>query len=208
MSNLIEVDNVHYSINENNLIRGISFGLKENEICHIQGVNGSGKTSLLKIILGIVEPTKGEVHRKENLKIQFHGHKLPFKGFLTLLQNLKLVLSEDELVDAQKVLEELDLHEKLNLRFSNLSFGQQKKSFFASKLVIKNTQVFVLDEPFVPVMPIIIDLGFCSKYSSISFCNLTLWFSASLTIGCLFLPLIFIPGEIIILLKLFQSQLR
>ena len=41
------------------------------------------------------------------------------------------------------------MHEKLNLRFSNLSFGQQKKSFFASKLVIKNTQVFVLDEPFV-----------------------------------------------------------
>ena len=51
------------------MIRGVSFGLKENEICHIQGVNGSGKTSLLKIILGIVEPTKGEVHRKENLKI-------------------------------------------------------------------------------------------------------------------------------------------
>ena len=118
MSNLIEVDNVHYSINENNLIRGISFGLKENEICHIQGVNGSGKTSLLKIILGIVEPTKGEVHRKENLKIQFHGHKLPFKGFLTLLQNLKLVLSEDELIDAQKVLEELDLHENLKFSFS------------------------------------------------------------------------------------------
>ena len=149
MSNLIEVDNVHYSINENNLIRGISFELKKNEICHIQGVNGSGKTSLLKIILGIVEPTKGVVHRKENLNIQFHGHKLPFKGFLTLLQNLKLILSEDELIDAQKVLEELDLHEKLNLRFSNLSFGQQKKSFFASKLVIKNTQVFILDEPFV-----------------------------------------------------------
>ena len=66
MSDLIEVDNVHYSINENNLIRGISFGLKENEICHIQGANGSGKTSFLKIILGIVEPTKGKVHRKEN----------------------------------------------------------------------------------------------------------------------------------------------
>ena len=91
MSNLIEVDNVHYSINENNLIRGISFGLKENEICHIQGVNGSGKTSLLKIILGIVEPTKGEVHRKEKFKnYNSIGHKLPFKGFLTLLQNLKL----------------------------------------------------------------------------------------------------------------------
>ena len=125
MSNLIEVDNIHYSINENNLIRGISFELKKNEICHIQGENGSGKTSLLKIILGIVEPTKGIVRRKEDLNIQFHGHKLPFKGFLALLQKLKLVLSEDELIDAQKVLGELDLHEKLNLRFSNLSFGQQ-----------------------------------------------------------------------------------
>ena len=81
MSNLIEVDNVHYSINENNLIRGISFGLKKNEICHIQGVNGSGKTSLLKIILGIVEPTKGEVHRKENLKFNSMDINYPLKAF-------------------------------------------------------------------------------------------------------------------------------
>ncbi len=57
----LQVNNLHYSINGQEIIKGLSFVVEKGDILVIIGPNGSGKTTLLKNIIGAVKPTTGEI---------------------------------------------------------------------------------------------------------------------------------------------------
>ena len=88
---LIKADNLSYKINESKLFSGISFALNSNQALHIMGSNGSGKSTLIRILGGISEPSKGNVAKKENLKISYLGHKNALKSYLSVRDNLDLL---------------------------------------------------------------------------------------------------------------------
>jgi len=79
-NHLIEIDNISLLRNEKSILENISFQIKKSKALNLYGLNGSGKTSLLKIIVGMTEPTSGfikNVSGDEDLfkKTIYIGHK-------------------------------------------------------------------------------------------------------------------------------------
>ena len=154
MSNLIKVDNVHYSINENNLIRGISFELKKNEICHIQGVNGSGKTLLIKTVLNdlfdINKYTKKEL-LTENIIYERSDFHYYFD--LKLVNNdLKFIDFIKEIVKSYNhytnkynyiILDNFEHLSNLNQDRLRVIFEKSLKKLF-ERLIFKSSYIFLL----------------------------------------------------------------
>ena len=95
-SNLISLENISLVRQDKEIINNYSLQIDQKQKYNIYGENGSGKTSLLKIIAGITEPTKGKIHSNPsfdmNKDIFYIGHKYGLKNELTVYQNLELSL--------------------------------------------------------------------------------------------------------------------
>ena len=63
MKNLVEVKNIKKNYGKNEAVKGISFNIKEDEILGLLGPNGSGKTTTIGMLLGLLKPTSGEILR-------------------------------------------------------------------------------------------------------------------------------------------------
>ena len=68
---LLSTDNISVKYGSNIVLRDVSLSIEEGEIITIVGPNGSGKTSLVKTIIGAVSPFQGSVSLKENLRIGY-----------------------------------------------------------------------------------------------------------------------------------------
>ena len=143
------------------LFKGLNFELNEGELTHVKGVNGSGKTSLLRIISGLMLAEEGEVRwNGENIRklreefqqnLLYIGHLPGIKGDLTSLENLRInmalggnEISEDE---AWQALGQIGLKGREDLPARVLSQGQQRRVALARMLVSK-AKIWILDEPF------------------------------------------------------------
>ena len=119
------------------------------------GLNGSGKTSLLKIIVGMTEPTSGfikNISGDEDLfkKTIYIGHKYGTKGNLTVEENLSYALtinSKNSQLAIKKALETYKMTQQKSMLTKNLSHGQQKKVSLM-KTLITNSLLWVIDEPY------------------------------------------------------------
>jgi heme exporter protein A len=146
---------------ERRLFSGLDLAVAPGEWLHVQGENGAGKTSLLRMLTGLShaeageirwngEPIKalGEDYRRDML---FLGHHGALKEELTPLENLQLSAALDgaELTEAEAlaVLSRFGLRgrEELPVRF--LSAGQKRRVLLA-RLVTRKAKLWVLDEPF------------------------------------------------------------
>ncbi len=146
---LVSAHNISYTINEKKLFHNISFKVNSGEGLHIKGDNGSGKSSLLRIILGITSPSKGSIDfLNQDLDISFLGHKNAIKNYLTPIQTLELLFSSSKIDIASKWLHKLGLTNVQDELVANLSFGQQKKLALI-RVLAESPQMIVLDEPFV-----------------------------------------------------------
>ena len=146
-NSLIVAENIGYKINENKLFHNISFDIKQGEALHIKGRNGSGKSSLIRIILGITEPVKGTLENKSTKEICYIGHKNALKTYLTLDDNINLMqLGNCDML--KSYLDKLELNKYRDVTVSNLSFGQQKKLALL-RVFLNNSDLIILDEPFV-----------------------------------------------------------
>ncbi|MDA9112666.1 heme ABC exporter ATP-binding protein CcmA [Gammaproteobacteria bacterium] len=145
---VLSVKNIAFSINQNRLFHNLSFDLEQGKALHIKGNNGSGKSSLLRIILGITFVLKGEILWLKDLNKIFLGHKNVLKNHLTVADNLYLHGIDILNTNVKSTLEELGLYEKIDLLVGNLSYGQQKKLALV-RVLLNNSSVIILDEPCV-----------------------------------------------------------
>lgn len=156
---MLEARNLGCVRGDRSLFSGINFTLPPGTCLQVQGANGSGKTSLLRIICGLSAPEKGEVRwGGENIRalgeeysrsLSYIGHRNAVKDELSSLENLRISngISGFDLdrEGARLALEHVGLAGRENLPARYLSEGQRRRSALA-RLVTGNTTLWVLDE--------------------------------------------------------------
>ena len=166
MQNTIKVTNLKKSYGTKEAVKNINFEIKENEIIGLLGPNGSGKTTTIGMILGLLKPTGGEVLinglKIENnpieilQKINFISPYIELPKKLTVKQNLivygKLysVKNLNEKIDY--LVSKLRLENLLNRVTGELSSGQKNRISLA-KAIINDPNVLLLDEPTASLDP-------------------------------------------------------
>ena len=147
---------------ERRLFADIGFRLEGGELLYLQGPNGSGKTSLLRILCGLTPPATGEIRWRDTpisrhgedyrRELCYLGHQNALKEELTPLENLLSAAKiADEALDADTAVDalqtfELSGHEDLPCKY--LSQGQKRRVALA-RLCYERRTLWILDEPFV-----------------------------------------------------------
>ena len=158
---MLEVRDLEVMRGDHRLFSNLGFSLQGGELLRLRGSNGSGKTSLLRTVCGLYEPTEGEVlwkgesirsQRDEfNRALTYLGHHNGIKAELTGFENLRLSntlcgndVSDDQIYDA---LGEIGLAGREDLPTQVLSQGQKRRVALA-RLLLSDAELWVLDEPF------------------------------------------------------------
>ena len=166
MKNLVEVKNIKKNYGKNEAVKGISFNIKEDEILGLLGPNGSGKTTTIGMLLGLLKPTSGEIlingqklegNRIEILEqINFISPYIELPKKLTVKQNLtvygKLYKIKNINERIEFLSEKLRLGGLLNSITGELSSGQKNRVSLA-KALINEPKVLLLDEPTASLDP-------------------------------------------------------
>jgi len=139
------------------LFEGLSFELVSGQVLLLEGKNGSGKTSLLRILCGFREPDAGQVlwcgeaidDSQYYADMAYVGHLDGVKKELTVLENLKvsLALGQSGQYSIQQALIKVHLTDYDEVLVQALSAGQKRRLSLARLLITKNS-VWILDEPF------------------------------------------------------------
>ena len=157
---MLEASNLECVRGEKSLFRGLSFRLEPGACLLVQGANGSGKTSLLRMLCGLSQPAQGEIrwngepigklaedYRGELL---YCGHAGAVKDDLTALENARISATlagapVDEEA-ARTALRQLGLKGREDLPARVLSAGQ-KRRVALTRLLLEKRRLWVLDEP-------------------------------------------------------------
>jgi len=160
-SNLINIDNLS-KVYDNGFeaLKKINLNIKKGEIFAMLGPNGAGKTTLISIICGIVRPSSGKVtvdnfdiikdYRETRSRIGLVPQELTLEQFETVFNNVSysrgLYGKKPDPEYIEKILKDLSLWDKKNLRLNQLSGGMKRRVLIAKALSHEPTILF-LDEP-------------------------------------------------------------
>lgn len=127
----------------------MSLTLNSGDLLHVQGQNGTGKSTLLRILAGLLAPNEGQVNWPENAAAPlFIGHKAGIKLELSALENIAWQQQLDGVqADAWQLLDDIGLLGLEDVPAQQLSAGQQRR-IALTRLWYSPAQVWLLDEPF------------------------------------------------------------
>jgi heme exporter protein A len=148
---------------DRSLFSGVSFALGRGTLLHVQGPNGSGKTSLLRILAGLSQPEQGriewdgrpvrELGDQFRATLAYLGHQNAIKDDLSAVENLlvseRLAGGDVDEPRAREVLAQLGLGRHADLPTRVLSQGQKRRAALARLAFRGRCRLWVLDEPFV-----------------------------------------------------------
>ena len=169
MKTIVQLKDIHFQRNDNNILNGISWTIEKNQHWALLGANGSGKTTLLKIITGYEWPTKGSVNvfeqrygdcnlRELRKRIGWVStaleHRLPEKDSATEIvlsgidasMGIFREITEKDLQLAHDALAMVNASDFSQRKFGILSQGEQQRILIARALVNK-PGLLILDEP-------------------------------------------------------------
>ena len=141
------------------LFQDLGFALNPGELLLLEGQNGSGKTSLMRAIAGMLSLESGEIFWNGNdvsrQRQEFHGelvwiaHRTGLKGDLTLVENLRFEASlrPQANIDPATVYERLGISRLKTLPLRALSAGQQRRVALA-RMLLADVPLWLMDEPF------------------------------------------------------------
>lgn len=155
MNTILEIQSLSKSYGSIQAINKISFSIEKGNVYGILGPNGSGKTTTLSIITGLIhadsgtykwfgEPSSPATYRKIGSLIETPN----FYPYLTLEQNLKIITGIKSLPPEEitRVLETVKLLPRIHSKYNTLSLGMKQRLGLAAAL-LGNPEVLVLDEP-------------------------------------------------------------
>lgn len=169
MNNAIEIKNLTKKFGQFVAVNNVSFNVKKGDVFGFLGPNGSGKTTVIRMIMGLITPTSGSGKvlgfdiTKENENIRQHigymSQKFSLYEDLTVEENLNFYagvygITKNKIdVKKKEVLEMADLVGKENMLTSNLS-GGWKQRLALGCAIIHEPEILLLDEPTGGVDPI------------------------------------------------------
>ena len=155
---IIKVENVSKIIRGNSVIEHISMELTSGKVFGFRGINGSGKTMLMRLIAGLIYPTKGQI----TVDNQILGRDINFPENMGLLienpafldnysgfANLKLLSSIQDKIDDKQIrrtLERVGLEPDSKKKYKKYSLGMKQKLGIAAA-VLEKPELLILDEP-------------------------------------------------------------
>ncbi|GAB6047227.1 cytochrome c biogenesis heme-transporting ATPase CcmA [Methyloparacoccus murrellii] len=168
---LLEVRRLACRRGEVTLFEELAFTLDRGEVLQIEGANGSGKTSLLRILAGLTPADEGTVLWQgwdiRERRSEFHGqlaylgHHLGLKHELTVVENLRAAAGIQGMGGAVSrlpgVLDKVRLDHRADLPVRALSAGQRQRVVLA-RLLLLGTVLWILDEPFTALDAAGVDL--------------------------------------------------
>ncbi len=147
--NLLSAEKISKSYSEKILLDQISLGINEDEKIGVIGINGTGKSTLLKIIAGIENPDEGRIIRSKGLQTGYLPQNPMFEENLTVLQQVFKGISPDlqeiKEYEAKNILTRLGIVD-FDTKVGILSGGQKKRVAMAAAL-INPVDLLILDEP-------------------------------------------------------------
>jgi len=179
LDNIIEVKDITVYYKEKDIIKkikgnkgkkgieGVSFGVKKGEIFSIIGLNGAGKTSTMKSMLGLLKTDRGEVRifGKKNLKgedykkigylpeISYYPQTLKLKEVLNYYGELYEMPKSKKKKITEDLARELGIYERMNDRLEKFSKGMLQKVGLAQS-VMGEPEILFLDEPMSGLDPL------------------------------------------------------
>jgi len=162
MANLLEMRSLSASYDNNVVLENVDFAVGENDFIGVIGPNGGGKTTLLKVILGLIKPVKGKIIFNDDLlkgnsigylpQISTGDASYPvtvtdiiLSGMMIRKRLLSRMSAHDK-VKAREIIEKLGLSGMERSSLSELSGGQIQRVFLG-RAIIGNPKLLLLDEP-------------------------------------------------------------
>ena len=158
---MLLVNNLSFFRNETKIFEDLNLSLSDKKIIQIKGRNGSGKTTFLKVVLNILEPSSGEIIWKgKNIKkniFEFYNQTTFIMDNNTSTRELSVEnninfwkgLSSSKLNSDKifKLLKKLDIEKYYKTKAMYLSSGERKKLELL-RLILEQKKLWILDEPF------------------------------------------------------------
>jgi len=141
------------------LFAGLRFALGAGALLRVRGPNGSGKTSLLRILAGLTRPAEGEVlwrgrplDEDTRREMVFIGHASALSDDLTVLENVEFILElnggKADRSEIKIALETFALERVAHMPARFLSQGQRRRAALARLALATEVPLWLLDEPF------------------------------------------------------------
>ncbi|MDG3181982.1 ABC transporter ATP-binding protein [Streptococcus suis] len=170
MNNVFEISNITKSFKNKQILKGVDLVVNKGDIIGLLGLNGEGKSTLIKIILGILSQDSGEVKRNFDIKsdvgVMLQEISMPEKmKVYEWLDMVKRFSTNSKSVES--VLDSVNLRTVKNKYCDSLSGGQQRRVQFATA-IINNPKVLILDEPTVG-MDVVSKKAFWETLNTFSF---------------------------------------
>ncbi len=180
MEDIIEFKEVHKYFGEKKVLKGLTFTIKEGNVCVIMGPSGTGKSTVIKLMVGLLKPTSGDVivegveiaqtDEKELLSIrQKIGFAFQFGALfdsMTIYENISFPLREHSDLSEAEIKEEVInslllvglVPDEVMKNFPHeLSGGMQKRAAIARTIILR-PDIILYDEPTSGLDPIASDL--------------------------------------------------
>lgn len=154
----IDIKNITKIIKKNTVLDNISLTMSSGKIYGFQGINGSGKTMLMRCIIGLIHPTSGRI----SINGKFLGKDIEFPesiGFLlenpafldgyTGIENLRMLTKLNRnLTDTElnTILDKVELTDAGNKKYKKYSLGMKQRLGIAAA-VMEHPDILILDEP-------------------------------------------------------------
>jgi heme exporter protein A len=130
------------------LFEDVSFRLKPSEALRITGPNGTGKTTLLRCLAGLIRADGGTISNLPENCLHYVGHLNAMKPQLTVAENLNFWAAMDGSKGIDAAIVHMNLAPLVDLPFSVLSSGQKRRVALA-RLLLSARPIWLLDEPTV-----------------------------------------------------------
>ena len=153
--NILTIDNLSKNYGKIQALKQVSFSVPQGTVYGILGPNGSGKTTMLGIVMDVLKSSSGNYKLFDEMPNETHRKRMGtlletpnFYHYLSAVQNLKIAAKikqrgED---DIDRVIEVVGLTQRKNSPFSSYSLGMKQRLAIGSAL-LGNPEVLVLDEP-------------------------------------------------------------
>lgn len=170
VNNVFEISNITKSFKNKQILKGVDLVVNKGDIIGLLGLNGEGKSTLIKIILGILSQDSGEVKRnfeiKSDVGVMLQEISMPEKmKVYEWLDMVKRFSTNSKSVES--VLDSVNLRTVKNKYCDSLSGGQQRRVQFATA-IINNPKILILDEPTVG-MDVVSKKAFWETLNTFSF---------------------------------------